>query len=813
MTKGRSSGPEILKLFNEFQIGNLARTGERFFESMVSELSRALSADIVMIGEIDSDNNVHSLALWQNGQIESNFTYNLNGTAFEKAINQNFYLQAKSVTKSFPSDTFLANADIEGYIGIPLYGSKECNCVGIMAALYKDPISEPERAEAILRVFSSRAATEIERKNTEKELAESEKKYRLLFNQMSSGFAYNRIILNEAGQGIDFEIVESNPAFEKITGLNSFQVNGKSASEILPALDPAVFRLCGKVALGGKPARFEYFHSNLGKHLEISIYSAEKGYFASIYTDISIRKKAEENLKQERDFNALISHTSPVGIVYFNTEGKIIFANPLAGKLLSISSNPAGGDHFTSINAKINDFSGKPLESDQLPFNLVGKSGKSLYGVDISIESENGNRTYLSVNASPIFTKKGEFNGALATFDDITNEVLAEKELMRAKEKAIESDKLKTAFLANISHEIRTPMNGIMGFSSLLDNINLDHGKRQIYTNIIRERCRDLLHIVDDLLDLSKIESGYINLFPTRFELNQMIDDLELQYSQKLLMEAKSDIKLVVDKALVKGKDIITTDESRLRQVMCNLLDNALKFTEDGFIHFGYRIQQDEIQIFVEDSGIGVAEDKLNIIFERFRQAEETLSKNYGGAGLGLAISKSLVELMGGRIWVNSEPGKGSKFSFSLPVSVLAFNDLVMEIIGNESLIGLADKKIMVVEDDEFSRLYMAELFSSQGMECFYAASGNEALEIFRGKHKLDLILMDIRLPDINGLELTKIIKAVNPELPIIALTAYAMEDDKRRCMEAGCDDYISKPVFKEPLIEKINQFLKSTVY
>jgi PAS domain S-box-containing protein len=801
------------EIIRKIQVGISGKVGEHFFETMVTELGKTLSADMVMIGEIDSGTRIHSLAVYNVGTISQNFSYNLEGTPCEQAIKGEFYTQVKGVADSFPSDLFLRKMAVEGYIGIPLFGSAESKCVGIMAALYKRPIKDVEMSEAILRIFSARAGTEIERKNTEKELAASEQKYRLLFNQMSSGFAYNKIILDAAGHGCDFQILESNPSFEKITGLSSSEINGKNATIVLPDLDPSIFRLCGKVAMGGKPSRFEYFHKSQGKHLEISVYSPERGYFAAIYTDISKRKKAEDNLKQERDFNALISHTSPVGIVYFNLDGKIIFANRLAEKMLSISTDPAGNESFASIDARIRDFNGDPFLPEQLPFNVVKTLGKSIYGVDISIERENGERTFLAVNASPIFTETGDFNGALATFDDISKEVLAEMELIRAKEKAIESDKLKTAFLANISHEIRTPMNGIMGFSSLLDNINLEHTKRQVYTNIIRERCRDLLHIVDDLLDLSKIESGYIDLFPTRFELNQMMNDLEMQYTQKLSLEAKTHVKLILEKSLTKGKDIITTDESRLRQVMCNLLDNAMKFTEEGFIHFGYGIVENEIQLFVEDSGIGVAEDKLNIIFERFRQAEETLSKNYGGAGLGLAISKSLVELMGGRIWVNSEPGKGSKFTFTLPVSSLASREFVRAVSEDESLFGLTDKKIMVVEDDEFSRLYMEELFTSQGMDCYYAASGTEALEIFHRKARLDLILMDIRLPDINGLEVTRIIKAENPGLPVIALTAYAMEDDKKRCMEAGCDDYISKPVFKEPLIEKINQFLKTAVY
>ena len=186
----------------------------------------------------------------------------------------------------------------------------------------------------------------------------------------------------------------------------------------------------------------------------------------------------------------------------------------------------------------------------------------------------------------------------------------------------------------------------------------------------------------------------------------------------------KQQIALKLDKIFAEGNDIITTDESRLRQVMCNLLDNAVKFTETGFIHFGYKVYKGEIHLYVEDSGIGVATDKVNIIFERFRQAEESLSKNYGGAGLGLAISKSLVELMGGRIWVNSEPGRGSKFIFTLPASALASINISDKADIAVDILNWTEKKIMVVEDDEFSRLYMEELFTSQGVSCYYAGTG-----------------------------------------------------------------------------------------
>jgi two-component system CheB/CheR fusion protein len=769
MGKINASGGHILKLFNEFKDAIIVTDGNkriRLINRVALKLFNVSENDVI-------------------GKNCCEFIYNCDVPCQNCALSE---LNYKSNDKEIPVKKIR-----EKTYEIKLFEIK----------------NPDESGDLLAHIFKAK----IDQINVENEPAASEQKYRLLFNQMSSGFVYNRIILDKEGQGIDFEILESNPSFIQITGLKHSDVNGKRASEILPDIDPAIFRLYTKVALGGNPSHFEYFEKTIGKQLEISVYSPEKGYFAAIYTDISVRKKAEENLKQERDFNSLISHTSPVGIVYFNSDGIIIFANRLAEKILSISADPATGQHFASIDSKLKDSSGRAFEPDQMPFSVVKNLGKSVFGVPVSIDNEKGERIYLSVNASPIFSESGEFKGALAAFDDITKEVLAEMELIRAKEKAIESDKLKSAFLANISHEIRTPMNGIMGFSSLLDNINLDHGKRQIYTNIIRERCRDLLHIVDDLLDLSKIESGYIDLFPSRFELNHMMDDLELQYSQKLELEGKVLVSLKLEKTLSMGKDTITTDESRLRQVMCNLLDNSIKFTDEGFIHFGYKIRPNEIHLYVEDSGIGVAADKINVIFERFRQAEESLSKNYGGAGLGLAISKSLVELMGGRIWVNSEPGKGSKFIFTLPLSVLAFNDLVTEAAINERNLSWTEKKILVVEDDEFSRLYMEELFTSQGMDCFYAGTGTEALEIFRSKPRIDLILMDIRLPDINGLELTKIIKAENPELPIIALTAYAMEDDKRRCMEAGCDDYISKPVFKEPLIEKINQFLKSPAY
>jgi len=392
---------------------------------------------------------------------------------------------------------------------------------------------------------------------------------------------------------------------------------------------------------------------------------------------------------------------------------------------------------------------------------------------------------------------------------DITHRMHTQSELLNDKHNAEEADRLKTAFLTNMSHEVRTPMNAIIGFSELLSDPNISREDIANYTKIIKNRSSHLLQIVNDILDISRIEANQVELKETQVILNNMMDELYLCYAQRLIDEKKYKVILNFVKSLDDDSSALTIDELRLRQIIGNLLDNAIKFTREGSVEFGYRLNDGMVVFFVSDTGIGIPIEKHEVIFERFRQVDTSLARQYGGNGLGLAICKAFVEIMGGKIWMESTPGSGSTFFFSIPVIQ---KDIVRPAVKSEYS-GLTDfnwqgKRILLVEDDFHSTVFMRELFNLTGIELLCAGTGQEAIELFNNGSNIDLVLMDIQLPDISGIELTRLLKEINPKVPVFAQTAYAMAGDNLKCIQAGCDDYISKPLNISEMFGKINKVL-----
>jgi CheY-like chemotaxis protein len=373
-------------------------------------------------------------------------------------------------------------------------------------------------------------------------------------------------------------------------------------------------------------------------------------------------------------------------------------------------------------------------------------------------------------------------------------------ELNEAKINAEESYRLKSAFLANMSHEIRTPMNGIIGFSELLKNARLSEEKRLYYANIVIDSSRQLLNIVNDILDISRIETGKVSLNHEEVCINDLINVLyaffELQIGDKA-------IKLIASKPLSKSQSTIVTDRTRLRQVLTNLLNNAIKFTNKGHIKFGYQQINDYLEFFVEDTGIGISEELHEKVFEPFRQADLEITNRYGGTGLGLTISRRLVELLGGKIRVESKPGYGSVFYFTLPVKQITFKNKVEE--PKKSKKKSYDMLVLIVEDDEVNALFLETVLLKSNINTIRAVNGIEAVEICAVNNDINLVLMDIKLPLMNGYEATRRIKKTKPDLPIIAQTAYAMNEDREKAIEAGCDGYISKPIIVSELLKLID--------
>ncbi len=385
-------------------------------------------------------------------------------------------------------------------------------------------------------------------------------------------------------------------------------------------------------------------------------------------------------------------------------------------------------------------------------------------------------------------------------------------EIISAKEKAQESDRLKTAFLANMSHEIRTPMNAILGFTDLLKDESLSAHSRNEFIEIINSRGKDLLQIINDIIDISKIEAKQIKIHPVQCSVNSVLFELYSFFESNITLKLKKDIVLKLHTDLPNDKSYIYIDDIRLKQIFTNLIGNAIKFTELGYIEFGYSFENNILNFYVEDTGIGIPKEKHILIFDRFRQADDSTTKNFGGTGLGLAISKSLVELMGGIMKLDSELGSGSKFSFSLPYNPEEENKIKEKEKNKDFIdnINWQNKLILVVEDDHVNFQYLKVLLKKTQAKVIRAENGVEAIEMCKEHENINVVLMDIQMPIMNGFEATKIIKAMRKDLPIIAQTAYAMAEDKEKCRAAGCDDYLTKPIDIKSLICVTGKYLNN---
>ncbi len=422
-----------------------------------------------------------------------------------------------------------------------------------------------------------------------------------------------------------------------------------------------------------------------------------------------------------------------------------------------------------------------------------------------------GNITILTLNKSII-----KFKHIIETFVHQVSVALhrsqLEHELIMAKNRAEESDKLKTAFLANMSHEIRTPMNGILGFAEMLNDNTLSRTNRKKYLNIINSNGKVLINLIDDIIDFAKIESGQVNILQDDFSLNSLLDQVESTFLTRSLRRDKPKVKIISKKPFPDEKSFIRTDPIRLRQVLTNLVGNAIKFTHSGTVEFGYDLKDSKtLRFYVKDTGIGISEDKLQVIFERFMQADSSPSRKYGGSGLGLAISKGLVELLGGKMWAESQLNVGSTFYFTIPF--VSANKRFQEPAGSKPAKvhhNWDGKVFLVAEDDKFSYKFLEGFLKQTRAEVLHASDGREAVEICRSNPNVDLVLMDIQMPEMNGLMATEAIKKFNPRLPVIAQTANAINEERIRCLEAGCDDFITKPVNIIELYDKISKWLNS---
>jgi two-component system, chemotaxis family, CheB/CheR fusion protein len=550
--------------------------------------------------------------------------------------------------------------------------------------------------------------------------------------------------------------------------------------------------------------RVEHIHLKLdGTPMEAEVFAVPFNYLGKpgalvFVRDITELKKTFAEIKEKNLFIQTVLDHLPIGIA-LNTisDGSTIYVNE---KFSEIYGWPA--KEMKDVGTFFENVYPDPVYRQEIMTRIMADlhSGiaANMHWENIRVTHKDGSYRFINAVNIPLTGQ----NTMVSTVIDITGLKEAENMLRNALEKANESDCLKTAFLQNMSHEIRTPMNAICGFSEMLNDATLSPEKRRDFTEIIINSSSQLLSIVNDILSISTIETGQAKVNLKMASVNSILQELLAMFKPRA---QNQQIVLLTAPDLPDQSAEIRTDETKLRQILTNLIGNALKFTLDGFVEFGYRVKGDMLEFFVKDTGIGLPEEQHGNIFERFRQGENITARTFGGTGLGLSISKSYVELMGGTIWLTSEPGHGSTFYFTIPYLPAGVAEGREEAQKPETSAGI----ILIAEDEEYNYMFLRELLSKTKAELMYARNGREAVDLCRKYDTITMVIMDLKMPVMDGYEATREIRGFRPNLPVVAHTAYALPSELEEMGGNYFTDYLEKPVMSHRLFEIVNKYLK----
>ncbi|MEW6238860.1 MAG: response regulator [Candidatus Omnitrophota bacterium] len=755
------------------QLG-LSASGEDFFEALARYLAETMNMDYVCINRLSGDClSAQTVAIYCDGRIEDNVSYTLKDTPCDEVAGKTICCYPKDVRHLFPKDAALQELGAESYVGTTLW-SCEGKPIGLIAVIGRQPFANPKPAESMLKSIAVYAASELERREAEAEI-----------RHLSS-----------------FPELNPNPVVEFDREGEILYIN-KSAKSILARwnlTDPRAFfpsdikEILTAFAEGSATQFQREIRINGLTFSGIFHFTPEFNSVRLYAHDITERKKAEE----EVGILSRAVEQSPAALVITDIKGNIEYANPKFFRLTGYDPREIIGQNPRLLKSGVHS---REFYEELWSTILSGNDWRG----EICNKKKNGELYWVDASISPFRNSLGEITHFLSVKEEITERKEMEAFLKQAKEKAEEATRAKSDFLANMSHEIRTPMNGIIGMTELLLETPLNEAQKE-YASKILASMESLMTIINDILDFSKIEAGKLSLESTPFDLEKVVEEVINLFR---LPAIQKNVELIVHYG-AQAPNIFIGDPGRIRQILVNLTGNAVKFTRQGSVLLDVRSQEllpekERLHFSIQDTGIGIPSDKLNVVFDKFSQADSSTTRMFGGTGLGLSICKHLVEIMGGSIEVFSELGKGTTFAFSLELPVIKEN---LETFAEKS--GVICDSVLIVDDNEINRRIYSKYLSQWNIRHRAAATGEEALEILRGareKHEsFELAIIDRQMPGMDGEALGRAIQADEAlrGLRMIMFSSTGDKKDEQRMKQLGFESYWNKPVTRSVFFNAI---------
>lgn len=669
----------------------------------------------------------------------------------------------------------------------------------------KDANGAPTRIMGISRNVT-------DEKEAELKLIESKEQFENLFQNLNANFVVIKLVRDENGDPEDFIFTRINKHASEIMQVTEEEIIGTTLTEFFPDIKDRTgwFERLSHTALTKESQEFTKYAGGLKAHLAMTLFSPQEDHVAAVFSDVSRQVKASKALRVANTKLQLSLDMEELAFYEWNIlDDRIENANEYWKSIYEFDEENAT-DQF---NARIPKEKLDELWRESEEYWKKDDAFTQVY----PIWDKTFSRLIWIRNTSAIIerTRDGAPARLLGVTKDITDELKAKKEIQDLLRKSEVANIYKNQFLSNMSHEIRTPLNGIVGFSDLLKEGDLTSEERTQFSNLIRQSTNRLLHLIDDILDISKMEAGELSLAIEPLEVSTRLKNLCIQFKELEIFQSKKEVELQLDMPdNVKGI-VMNTDPTRLDQIISNLVFNSIKFTENGAITLGVRrLDNMKVLIYVQDEGIGIPQDKLVRIFNRFEQAHSSFKVKSEGTGLGLAIVRGLVSLLQGTIRVESEEGKGTRFDIELPLSMNSELQLKEEMEKEQSSekesVETKGVSLLVAEDEETNILYYKTLFRKTDYTVFYARDGEESVKLYKEHPEIDVVLMDIRMPLMSGDEAARLILKMDPKAKIIAQTAFAMQNEKESLLSMGFKGYITKPILKGSLFDLIENTLKA---